>query len=228
MNGLTVMLLLIMGLPEPQNLRQYTFSSKQEKPVTSYDCVLSILPNGDKVNIPVVNGRVPVLYITQGEASDHISMDYTDKSCASFHGEKSFVYGYGGAPSVAGPGLLETLSEIKKQIESVRDINNSGLIGFDQKLDQSVSKIKELEDMSAQNQKELHKAASHASESQRGISDIKVMVSDLRKELNQIKDKLEVKASRDLQEKREVPEPKKDIIEPSLPVLDKVLTPGKK
>lgn len=228
MNGLTIMLLLIMGLPEPQNLRQYTFSSKQEKPITSYDCVLSILPNGDKVNIPVVNGRVPVLYITQGSAADHISMDYTDKSCVLFKGEKSFVYGSGQNLAASGPSFLETLSEIKKQIDSLRDINKSGLLSSDHKLDQAVSKIKELEAMSAQNQKELKMAATSVSDSKQGISDIKEMVSDLRKELNQIKDKLEVKASRESHEKREVAEPKKDIIEPSLPVLDKVLSPGKK
>ena len=217
MNGLTALLLILFGFPDAPNLRQYTFSSRQRSPITSYACVLSTLPNGDRVNIPVVNGRVPVLYIEPGAKSDHITMDYDDQSCAKYKGEKAFSYYVGGVPSVPGPSVLETFSEIKRQIESIKEINKSGLLSSDQKLDQAVTRLKELEAMTAQNQKELNRATSSGSDNKQGISEIKGMISDLRRELNQIKDKLDVKASAS-----------RDIIDPKLPILDKALIPGSK
>lgn len=216
MSSLTAVMVLCCASLGETNIRSYTLTPVNAGEVSTYDCVLSVLPNGDRVNIPVLNGKVPVLYIHLGKDSDNIVMDYADKSCVAYKGEKLFSF-QTLQPGVNGSNILETFSDIRSQIESLKKINNDRLLSSEKKTDEAFVRLKELETMVDKNKKDFFtKTENLGLESKQGINDIKGMVSDLRKELNQIKEKLDSKSRTS------------DIIDPKLPIVDRALIPSAK
>lgn len=239
MISITMMAGIIIGT----NLCEYKFIFKNKQPVRSCIAVEAVLPNGDRVQIPSFNGKVPVMYIHAiGIGQSELVLDFDDDLCKPIGSSKVFSYQTG---DVGKESFLDTFSSIQKQIDSIKSINKKD--GDEQsKLLMSLSRdikelskdtkelpkdikelpkgiiklskdIEELKAMIANTQQTLAGTKQNDQDLGKSFNDIKLMISEVRKELVGIQQKLAKQADKP-----------NDIIEPNLPILDKAGAFGNK
>lgn len=205
-----------------QNLKEYNYVFKINQNVKSCDKADSILPNGDKVQIPIFNKIVPVIYVQEQKNNQYIlSLDYDDKKCGVFKNEKLFSYQTEDKNSNNGPSFLETFSSIQKQINEIKLINTNSVNAVDEKVSNLSKQLKELNKMALDIQNFQNNAMSfykteNKKENDKNFGELKTLLSEVQKELVEIRQKLDSKQT------------KKDIIEPSLPIIDKSVIPSTK
>jgi hypothetical protein len=220
MISIMVMASMVVGT----NLCEYNFIFKNKASVHSCTAVEAILPNGDRVQIPAFNGKVPVMYIHSiGVGKSDLVLDFDDSLCKPIGSSKTFSYQVGDNNK---DSLLDTFSSIQKQIESLKSINRKD--GDEQsRLLMSLSKdikdlnklsnvIEELKTMIA-NTQTIIGSKQNEQDIGKSFSDLKSMISEVRRELVDIQKKLEKQTSKP-----------HDIIDPNLPILDKVGVSGDK
>lgn len=229
--------LMCFVLSDHQNIKEYTYSIKCNMLVKSCNNVESILPNGDKVTIPIFNNKVPVIFIRNYDDNKCIlNLDYDDKKCVDFKNEKLFSYQVESSLNNHDKSFLETFSTIKKQIDDLKTINNTSMSEIDDVLKNLSKQVKELNAMAldiqnSQNkimdiQKSQNKSfdsfykyektnEEKNNDNKKGFSELKSLISEVQKELVDIRQKLDAKT-----------EKKKDIIEPNLPIYDKAVIPN--
>lgn len=211
---------LTLVFSQHQNLKEYNYVFKINQNVKTCDKVDSILPNGDKVQIPIFNNIVPVIYIQEQKNNHHtLSLDYDDKKCGVFKNEKLFSYQTEDKTSNLGPSFLETFFTIQKQISEMKLINKNSVSAVEEKLNNLSQQLKELKKMaldlqSAESQSMSFYKLENKKENDKNFGELKTLLSEVQKELVQIKQKLDSKQT------------KKDIIEPSLPIIDNAVTPN--
>lgn len=204
------------------NLKEYNYVFKINQNVKSCDKADSILPNGDKVQIPIFNKIVPVIYVQEQKNNQYIlSLDYDDKKCGVFKNEKLFSYQTEDKNSNNGPSFLETFSSIQKQINEIKLINTNSVNAVDEKVSNLSKQLKELNKMALDIQNFQNNAMSfykteNKKENDKNFGELKTLLSEVQKELVEIRQKLDSKQT------------KKDIIEPSLPIIDKSVIPSTK
>ena len=246
-----IAIMTLAGLVVGTNFFEYNFVFKNKMPVQSCVSFEAILPNGDRVQIPSFNGRVPVIYIqSTGLRKSDLVLDFDDESCKPIGSSKTFSYQNN---DISKQSLLDTFSSIQKQIDSVNSINKKD--GEEQsKLLMSLSKdikelskdIKELSKGIKESPKELPKELPNdIKELPKDIKELKSMVTntqqniaiskqneqELSKSFNDIKSMIfEVRKELvGIQQKLASQTSKPhDIIEPNLPVLDKAGVSGTK
>ena len=220
-----IAIMAMAGVVIGANLCEYNFVFKNKASVQSCTAVEAILPNGDRVQIPAFNGKVPVMYIhSTGVGKSELVLDFDDSLCKPIGSSKTFSYQVGDASKES---FLDTFSSIQKQIESLKSINKKD--GDEQsRLLMSLSKdikdltkllngIEELKTMIANTQKTIIGTKQNEQDIGKSFSDLKSMISEVRKELVGIQQKLEKQTSKP-----------HDIIEPNLPILDKAGVSGDK
>jgi hypothetical protein len=250
-----IAIMTLAGLVVGTNFFEYNFVFKNKTPVQSCVSFEAILPNGDRVQMPSFNGRVPVIYIQNtGLRKSDIVLDFDDESCKSIGSSKTFSYQNN---DISKQSSLDTFSSIQKQIDSMNSINKKD--GEEQsKLLMSLSKdikelskdIKELskgiKESPKESPKELPKELPNdIKELPNDIKELKAMVTnaqqsiaiskqneqELSKSFNDIKSMIfEVRKELvGIQQKLASQTSKPhDIIEPNLPVLDKAGVSGAK
>jgi hypothetical protein len=242
-----IAIMTLAGLVVGTNFFEYNFVFKNKTPVQSCVSFEAILPNGDRVQMPSFNGRVPVIYIQNtGLRKSDIVLDFDDESCRSIGSSKTFSYQNN---DISKQSSLDTFSSIQKQIDTMNSINKKD--GEEQsKLLMSLSKdikelskdikelskgikespkelpndikelpkdIKELKAMVTNAQQSIAISKQNEQELSKSFNDIKSMIFEVRKELVGIQQKLASQTSKP-----------HDIIEPNLPVLDKAGVSGAK
>ena len=104
---------LIVGMifSEHQNLKSYTYTINYKEEIKSCKHAESILPNGDKITIPILNKKVPIIFIyeKQGNLCD-LHFDYSDKNCNDYKDEKLISYQLESKAGNNEPSFLETFS----------------------------------------------------------------------------------------------------------------------
>lgn len=242
-----IAIMTLAGLVVGTNFFEYNFVFKNKMPVQSCVSFEAILPNGDRVQMPSFNGRVPVIYIQNtGLRKSDLVLDFDDESCKPIGSSKTFSYQNN---DISKQSFLDTFSSIQKQIDSMNSINKKD--GEEQsKLLMSLSKdikelskdikelskgikespkelpndikelpkdIKELKSMVTNTQQSIAISKQNEQELSKSFNDIKSMIFEVRKELVGIQQKLASQTSKP-----------HDIIEPNLPVLDKAGVSGTK
>jgi peptidoglycan hydrolase CwlO-like protein len=246
-----IAIMTLAGLVVGTNFFEYNFVFKNKMPVQSCVSFEAILPNGDRVQIPSFNGRVPVIYIqSTGLRKSDLVLDFDDESCKPIGSSKTFSYQNN---DISKQSFLDTFSSIQKQIDSMNSINKKD--GEEQsKLLMSLSKdikelskdIKELSKGIKESPKESPKELPNdIKELPKDIKELKSMVTntqqniaiskqneqELSKSFNDIKSMIfEVRKELvGIQQKLASQTSKPhDIIEPNLPVLDKAGVSGTK
>lgn len=246
-----IAIMTLAGLVVGTNFFEYNFVFKNKMPVQSCVSFEAILPNGDRVQMPSFNGRVPVIYIQNtGLRKSDLVLDFDDESCKPIGSSKTFSYQNN---DISKQSFLDTFSSIQKQIDSMNSINKKD--GEEQsKLLMSLSKdikelskdIKELSKGIKESPKESPKELPNdIKELPKDIKELKSMVTntqqsiaiskqneqELSKSFNDIKSMIfEVRKELvGIQQKLASQTSKPhDIIEPNLPVLDKAGVSGTK
>jgi hypothetical protein len=224
---------LIVGMifSEHQNLKSYTYTINYKEEIKSCKHAESILPNGDKITIPILNKKVPIIFIyeKQGNLCD-LHFDYSDKKCNDYKDEKLISYQL---------ESKETFSTIKKQINDIKIINSNSMSAVDGRIKDLSKKIEELNAMALEIKNSQIKTIDYFErletnkDNKNSFNEIKYLISEVQKELVGIRQKIDTKVEIKPEPKVEIkpetkPEIKLDIIEPNLPILDKALTPSKK
>ena len=233
---------LIVGMifSEHQNLKSYTYTINYKEEIKSCKHAESILPNGDKITIPILNKKVPIIFIyeKQGNLCD-LHFDYSDKNCNDYKDEKLISYQLESKAGNNEPSFLETFSTIKKQINDIKIINSNSMSAVDGRIKDLSKKIEELNAMALEIKNSQIKTIDYFErietnrDNKNSFNEIKYLISEVQKELVGIRQKIDTKVEPKVEIKPEPkveikPEPKIDIIEPNLPILDKALTPSKK
>lgn len=253
-----IAIMTLAGLVVGTNFFEYNFVFKNKMPVQSCVSFEAILPNGDRVQMPSFNGRVPVIYIQNtGLRKSDLVLDFDDESCKPIGSSKTFSYQNN---DISKQSFLDTFSSIQKQIDSVNSINKKD--GEEQsKLLMSLSKdikelskdikelskgikespkespkelpndIKELPNDIKELPKDIKELKSMVTNTQQSIAISKQNEQELSKSFNDIKSMIfEVRKELvGIQQKLASQTSKPhDIIEPNLPVLDKAGVSGTK
>ena len=182
------------------------------------------MPNGDKITIPILNKKVPIIFIyeKQGNLCD-LHFDYNDKKCNDYKDEKLISYQLESKAGNNDSSFLETFSAIKKQINDIKIINSNSISAVDERIKDLSKKIEEINAMSLEIKNSQIKTIDYFEkieknkDNKNNFSEIKHLILEVQKELVGIRQKIETK-----------PEIKLDIIDPNLPILDKASTPSKK
>lgn len=238
-----IAIMTLAGLVVGANFFEYNFVFKNKMPVQSCTSFEAILPNGDRVQIPSFNGRVPMIYIqSTGLRKSNLVLDFDDESCKPIGSSKIFSYQNN---EISKESFLDTFSSIQKQIDSINSINKKDgeeqskllmSLGKDikelskdiKKLSEGIKEspkdikelpndIKELKAMVTNAQQSIAANKQNEQELSKSFNDIKSMIFEVRKELVGIQQKLASQTSKP-----------HDIIEPNLPVLDKAGVSGAK
>jgi len=235
-----IAIMTLAGLVVGTNFFEYNFVFKNKMPVQSCTSFEAILPNGDRVQIPSFNGRVPTIYIqSTGLRKSNLILDFDDESCKPIGSSKTLSYQNN---EISKESFLDTFSSIQKQIDSINSINKkdgeeqSKLLmslskdikelskdikelskGIKESPKESPNDIKELKAMVTNAQQSIAANKQNEQELSKSFNDIKSMIFEVRKELVGIQQKLASQNSKP-----------HDIIEPNLPVLDKAGVSGAK
>ncbi len=215
-----ISLFLFINLLFSENLKKYNFLIHCDFEIMSCTNSEAILPNGDKIQIPIINNKVPVIYI-QNKSNELIDLkfDFNDKNCIQHKALTTYSFQNFKQASNSEPSFLETFSSIEKEIKNIQTLNNNGVTLIDGKIDSLYSKIKDLQTM-AVNIENAQKDFSKKIDTKTNFNELKSMISEVQKELVDIKKKLDVKT--------EKVDKKNDIIEPNLPIYDKIVVPKTK
>jgi len=239
--------MLIAGWAGQENLNSYTYKIKNASVVTSYDTIDALLPSGQTIKIPILNDKVPVLFI---ENSTELILDYDDSESKFAYGKRSFSYcnnisqnkiisdvsshrnGIKKEKIILDVNInqinvdqnkiiLDTFLSIKKEIDELKSINKSNVYIHNEDLLKFSNEIKELKDMAvniSNRQMPIVEVLKKTDqETNNNFNEIKSMVIEVRKELVDIQKKIVAQT-----------EKKKDIIEPNLPIHDNVVNPSVK
>lgn len=215
---------------EQSNKLQYRYSVVHDKPIVSYSEIVAVMPNADRIVIPLINNTIPAIIVkpVKGFNCDLV-LEYEDKDAAmALPGQKQIIYGNEDRvrlDSKAQPladkqkidkkkekddGFLETFLSIQKELLLFDLINRKDDSASVEAINSLAGKVEEIKKMTIETNSILGSTGSKSIQIKVELNEIKNMLGDMRKELVNIKNNIETRAS-----------VKKDIIEPSLPIVDK-------
>lgn len=217
-----------------QNNSSYEYQVKINRPVITSSSIVIVFPNSDRINLPVLNHIIPVIYIQKN--SDKIKsllLDYDDNDCL-IHTNQSEVKYANQKISIqesevkSHDSFLETFSSITREIKKIQTLNNT--VVFIKGFNDLEKKIEELKIMVTQMYSEIEKVKKDTdnlkrnsdvikimSEKNQSKEEIKAMISEIKNELVTLQKKL-----------NQTKEKKIDIINPTLPIVDQEVVPSNK
>ena len=221
---------------EQSNKLQYRYSVVHDKPIVSYLEIVAVMPNADRIVIPLINNTIPAIIVKPGKGRDcELVLDYEDKdSAAALPDQRQIIYGNDyprkkdqktqpvaekqkvDTEKKRNDGVLETFLSIQKELLLFDLINMKDDSASVEAMNSLAKKVEEIKKMTIETNSMLGSIGSKSIEFKVELNEIKNMLGDMRKELVNIKNSIETKASA-----------KKDIIEPSLPIVDKGTIPKK-
>lgn len=221
---------------EQSNKLQYRYSVVHDKPIVSYLEIVAVMPNADRIVIPLINNTIPAIIVKPGKGRDcELVLDYEDKdAAAALPDQRQIIYGNDGprkkdqktqpvaekqkvdTEKKRNDGVLETFLSIQKELLLFDLINMKDESASVEAMNSLAKKVEEIKKMTIETNSMLGSIGSKSIEFKVELNEIKNMLGDMRKELVNIKNSIETKASA-----------KKDIIEPSLPIVDKGTIPKK-
>lgn len=222
---------------EQSNKLQYRYSVVHDKPIVSYSEIVAVMPNADRIVIPLINNTIPAIIVKPRNGLDcELVLDYEDKdAAAALPDQRQIIYGNDDASRkkdqkiqpVAGKQkvdtekkmddrVLETFLSIQRELLLFDLINMRDDSASVEAINSLAKKVEEIKKMTIETNSILGSIGSKSIEIKVELNEIKNMLGDMRKELVNIKNSIETKAS-----------VKKDIIEPSLPIVDKGTIPKK-
>lgn len=221
---------------EQSNKLQYRYSVVHDKPIVSYSEIVAVMPNADRIVIPLINNTIPAIIVKPGKGRDcELVLDYEDKdAAAALPDQMQIIYGNDGlrkkdpktqpvaekqkvdTEKKSNDGVLETFLSIQKELLLFDLINMKDDSASVEAMNSLAKKVEEIKKMTIETNSMLGSIGSKSIEFKVELNEIKNMLGDMRKELVNIKNSIETKASA-----------KKDIIEPSLPIVDKGTIPKK-
>lgn len=221
---------------EQSNKLQYRYSVVHDKPIVSYSGIVAVMPNADRIVIPLINNTIPAIIVKPGKGRDcELVLDYDDKdAAAALPDQMQIIYGNDGprkkdqktqpvaekqkvdTEKKRNDGVLETFLSIQKELLLFDLINMKDDSASVEAMNSLAKKVEEIKKMTIETNSMLGSIGSKSIEFKVELNEIKNMLGDMRKELVNIKNSIETKASA-----------KKDIIEPSLPIVDKGTIPKK-
>ena len=221
---------------EQSNKLQYRYSVVHDKPIVSYLEIVAVMPNADRIVIPLINNTIPAIIVKPGKGRDcELVLDYEDKdAAAALPDQRQIIYGNDDprkkdqktqpvaekqkvdTEKKRNDGVLETFLSIQKELLLFDLINMKDDSASVEAMNSLAKKVEEIKKMTIETNSMLGSIGSKSIEFKVELNEIKNMLGDMRKELVNIKNSIETKASA-----------KKDIIEPSLPIVDKGTIPKK-
>ena len=221
---------------EQSNKLQYRYSVVHDKPIVSYLEIVAVMPNADRIVIPLINNTIPAIIVKPGKGRDcELVLDYEDKdAAAALPDQMQIIYGNDDprkkdqktqpvaekqkvdTEKKRNDGVLETFLSIQKELLLFDLINMKDDSASVEAMNSLAKKVEEIKKMTIETNSMLGSIGSKSIEFKVELNEIKNMLGDMRKELVNIKNSIETKASA-----------KKDIIEPSLPIVDKGTIPKK-
>jgi hypothetical protein len=221
---------------EQSNKLQYRYSVVHDKPIVSYSEIVAVMPNADRIVIPLINNTIPAIIVKPGKGRDcELVLDYEDKdAAAALPDQRQIIYGNDDprkkdqktqpvaekqkvdTEKKRNDGVLETFLSIQKELLLFDLINMKDDSASVEAMNSLAKKVEEIKKMTIETNSMLGSIGSKSIEFKVELNEIKNMLGDMRKELVNIKNSIETKASA-----------KKDIIEPSLPIVDKGTIPKK-
>lgn len=221
---------------EQSNKLQYRYSVVHDKPIVSYSGIVAVMPNADRIVIPLINNTIPAIIVKPGKGRDcELVLDYEDKdAAAALPDQMQIIYGNDDprkkdqktqpvaekqkvdTEKKRNDGVLETFLSIQKELLLFDLINMKDDSASVEAMNSLAKKVEEIKKMTIETNSMLGSIGSKSIEFKVELNEIKNMLGDMRKELVNIKNSIETKASA-----------KKDIIEPSLPIVDKGTIPKK-
>lgn len=221
---------------EQSNKLQYRYSVVHDKPIVSYSEIVAVMPNADRIVIPLINNTIPAIIVKPSKGRDcELVLDYEDKdAAAALPDQMQIIYGNDDprkkdqktqpvaekqkvdTEKKRNDGVLETFLSIQKELLLFDLINMKDDSASVEAMNSLAKKVEEIKKMTIETNSMLGSIGSKSIEFKVELNEIKNMLGDMRKELVNIKNSIETKASA-----------KKDIIEPSLPIVDKGTIPKK-
>jgi len=221
---------------EQSNKFQYRYSVVHDKPIVSYSEIVAVMPNADRIAIPLINNTIPAIIVKPGKGHDcELVLDYDDKdAAAALPDQRQIIYGNDDprkkdqktqpvaekqkvdTEKKRNDGVLETFLSIQKELLLFDLINMKNDSASVEAMNSLAKKVEEIKKMTIETNSMLGSIGSKSIEFKVELNEIKNMLGDMRKELVNIKNSIETKAS-----------VKKDIIDPSLPIVDKGTIPKK-
>ena len=221
---------------EQSNKLQYRYSVVHDKPIVSYLEIVAVMPNADRIVIPLINNTIPAIIVKPGKGRDcELVLDYEDKdAAAALPDQRQIIYGNDDprkkdqktqpvaekqkvdTEKKRNDGVLETFLSIQKELLLFDLINMKDDSASVEAMNSLAKKVEEIKKMTIETNSMLGSIGSKSIEFKVELNEIQNMLGDMRKELVNIKNSIETKASA-----------KKDIIEPSLPIVDKGTIPKK-
>lgn len=215
---------------EQNNKLRYVYSVVHEKPIVSYSEIVAVMPNSDRIVIPLINNTIPAITVNpvRGSRCD-IVLDYGDKDAApALPDQKQIIYAKEGSPGKPKPtpqpvaekkkedGILETFISIQRELRLFDSINKRDNSALEEATKSLEKKVEEIKKMAIDANSMIGSVGGKSIEIKVELNDIKNMLGDVKKELVNIKKVIETRDS-----------VKRDIIEPSLPIVDKGTIPKK-
>jgi len=215
-----VIIVLSVLFNQQINKNNYVYEVHINNPVVSTKDIAIVLPNADRVKLPVLNNIIPVIYIYDyKENTKRLYLEYADKDCMIYINQDEVVYTTPKKITVQKEkqesiSFLETFSSIDKEIKRLERINSN--VDYTKDFVDLKFKIEELTAMlrKSLNETDLLKKSIEKNQSK---EEIKAMISEVKKELATIQQKLTPKIEKNV-----------DIINPALPIIDKELVPSGK
>ena len=215
-----VIIVLSVLFNQQINKNNYVYEVHINDPVVSTKDMTIVLPNADRVKLPVLNNIIPVIYIYDyKENTKRLYLEYEDKDCMIYINQDEVVYTTPKKIAVQKENkesisFLETFSSIDKEIKRLERINSN--VDYTKDFVDLKFKIEELTAMlrKSLNETDLLKKSIEKNQSK---EEIKAMISEVKKELATIQQKLTPKIEKNV-----------DIINPALPIIDKELVPSGK
>ena len=222
---------------EQSNKLQYRYSVVHDKAIVSYSEIVAVMPNADRIVIPLINNTIPAIIVKPGKGRDcELVLNYEDKdAAAALPDQRQIIYGNDDAPRKKDQKIqpvaekqkvdtekkvddmvLETFLSIQRELLLFDLINTRDDSASVEAINSLAKKVEEIKNMTIETNSILGSTGSKSIEIKVELKEIKNMLGDMRRELVNIKNSIETKAS-----------VKKDIIEPSLPIVDKGTIPKK-
>ena len=223
MNNLVfIFFVLLFSNPQQINKDSYVLEILLNKDVVKHDYIDAILPNADLVKVPVLNNLIPVIYIQQlNEDSKKLVCDYNDKDCLLHTNQKFILFSKNKIienkiqTKNNEESFLERFSLIQNEINKLKTLNkhiegNDAIKGFSKNLEELKAML-----LYINKKNEVLMQCIEKSQTKEEYKEIKSMISNIKIELKSIQDKINLNFQK-----------KEDILNPSLPIIDKELVPS--
>lgn len=221
-NVVFIFFVLLFSNPQQINKDNYVLEILLNKDVVKHDYIDAILPNADLVKVPVLNNLIPVIYIhTLNEDSKKLVCDYNDKDCLLYTNQKFILFSKNKIienkiqTKNNEESFLERFSLIQNEINKLKTLNkhiesNDAIKGFSKNIEELKAMLLDIN-----KKNEVLMQCIEKSQTKEEYKEIKSMISNIRIELKSIQETINLKFQK-----------KEDILNPSLPIIDKELVPS--